>query len=116
MLASCDFSLRTANQEKIAFYRRNLRALLAALGDTADPAITWNSPSGGFSPSSTCPSAPTRSCSRSPRGTTALWTPMSFFYLNGGGSQAIRLCSALTPGQVDEGVGRLAKLIADVRS
>jgi (S)-3,5-dihydroxyphenylglycine transaminase len=42
---------------------------------------------------------------------------MRFFYLDGGGSHAIRLsCSALAPGQVDEGVRRLAALIADVRS
>jgi (S)-3,5-dihydroxyphenylglycine transaminase len=46
-----------------------------------------------------------------------LWTPMSFFYLNGGGRHAIRLsCSALVPDQIDEGVRRLAALIADVRS
>jgi (S)-3,5-dihydroxyphenylglycine transaminase len=42
---------------------------------------------------------------------------MSFFYLDGGGSHAIRLsCSALTPVQVDEGVRRVAALIADARS
>jgi (S)-3,5-dihydroxyphenylglycine transaminase len=42
---------------------------------------------------------------------------MSFFYLNGGGSHAIRLsCSALQADQIDEGVRRLAVLIADVRS
>jgi (S)-3,5-dihydroxyphenylglycine transaminase len=41
---------------------------------------------------------------------------MSFFYLAGGGSHAIRLsCSALTPGQIGEGVRRLAALIAAVR-
>jgi (S)-3,5-dihydroxyphenylglycine transaminase len=49
VLVSCGYSLRAANQQKIAFYRRNLRALLAALGrHFRDPAITWNSPSGGF--------------------------------------------------------------------
>jgi DNA-binding transcriptional MocR family regulator len=42
---------------------------------------------------------------------------MSFFYLDGGGGQGIRLsCSALETGQIDEGVRRLATLIADVRS
>jgi (S)-3,5-dihydroxyphenylglycine transaminase len=46
-----------------------------------------------------------------------LWTPMSFFYLDGGGSHAIRLsCSALAADQIDEGVRRLAALIADARS
>jgi (S)-3,5-dihydroxyphenylglycine transaminase len=39
---------------------------------------------------------------------------MSFFYLDGGGSHAIRLsCSALATDQIDEGVRRLAALIAD---
>jgi (S)-3,5-dihydroxyphenylglycine transaminase len=40
---------------------------------------------------------------------------MSFFYLGGGGSHAIRLsCSALPTDQIDVGVRRLAALIADV--
>jgi (S)-3,5-dihydroxyphenylglycine transaminase len=46
-----------------------------------------------------------------------LWTPMSFFYLDGGGGRAIWLsCSALATDQIDEGVRRLAALIADARS
>ena len=50
VLVSCGYSLRAANQEKISFYRRNMAALLAALErHFADcPAITWNTPSGGF--------------------------------------------------------------------
>ncbi len=43
-----------------------------------------------------------------------LWTPMSFFYVDGGGTHAIRLsCSALEPALIEEGVTRLAALIAD---
>jgi (S)-3,5-dihydroxyphenylglycine transaminase len=46
-----------------------------------------------------------------------LWTPMSFFRLNGGGGHAIRLsCSALQAGQIDEGVLRLAALVCGARS
>jgi (S)-3,5-dihydroxyphenylglycine transaminase len=42
-----------------------------------------------------------------------LWTPMRFFYLNGGGDRAIRLsCSALEPDRIDEGVRRLDALLA----
>jgi (S)-3,5-dihydroxyphenylglycine transaminase len=42
---------------------------------------------------------------------------MSFFYLDGGGGRAIWLsCSALATDQIDEGVRRLAALIADARS
>jgi (S)-3,5-dihydroxyphenylglycine transaminase len=119
VLVSCGYSLRAANQEKIAFYRRNLRALLAALArHFRDPAITWNSPSGGFFAVMSVPiRADEKLLELSARDYGVLWTPMSFFYLNGGGRHAIRLsCSALVPDQIDEGVRRLAALIADVRS
>jgi (S)-3,5-dihydroxyphenylglycine transaminase len=126
VLVSCGYSLRTANQEKIAFYRRNLRALLAALkrhfGD-GGPAISWNSPSGGFFAVLDVPvRADEKLLELSARDYGVLWTPMSFFYLDGGtrrggGGHAIRLsCSALPTDQIDEGVRRLAALITDVRS
>jgi DNA-binding transcriptional MocR family regulator len=42
-----------------------------------------------------------------------LWTPMSFFYPDGGGETAIRLaCSALGPADIREGVRRLAEFVA----
>jgi (S)-3,5-dihydroxyphenylglycine transaminase len=119
VLASCGCSLRAANQEKIAFYRRNLRALLAALErHFHDPAITWNSPSGGFFAVLSVPVlADEKLLELSARDYGVLWTPMSFFYLAGGGRHAIRLsCSALATDQVNEGVRRLAALIANVRS
>jgi (S)-3,5-dihydroxyphenylglycine transaminase len=119
VLVSCGYSLRAANQEKISFYRRNLAALLAALErHFADPAITWNTPSGGFFAVLRVPvRADEKLLEVSARDYGVLWTPMSFFYTRGGGSHAIRLsCSALTTGQLEEGVGRLAALIADARS
>jgi (S)-3,5-dihydroxyphenylglycine transaminase len=119
VLVSCGYSLRAANCEKIAFYRRNLRALLAALErHFSDPAITWNAPSGGFfAVLDAGVRADEKLLERSARDYGVLWTPMSFFYTGGGGSHAIRLsCSALTADQIDEGVRRLAVLIADVRS
>lgn len=119
VLASCDCRLREANREKIAFYRRNLRTLLTALGrHFSDSAITWNSPHGGFFVVLDVPiRADEKLLEVSARDYGVLWTPMSFFYLNGGGSHAIRLsCSALATDQIDEGVRRLAALIADVRS
>jgi len=118
VLVDAEFSLRAANREKIAFYRRNLRALLAALErHFSDPEITWNSPGGGFFAVLDVPvRADEKLLELSARDYGVLWTPMSFFYLNGGG-HAIRLsCSALAAGQIDEGVRRLAALIADVRS
>jgi (S)-3,5-dihydroxyphenylglycine transaminase len=93
--------------------------LLAALErHFDDPVITWNSPSGGFFAVMDVPvRADEKLLELSARDYGVLWTPMSFFYLNGGGSHAIRLsCSALVPDQIDEGVRRLATLITDVRS
>jgi (S)-3,5-dihydroxyphenylglycine transaminase len=120
VLVSCGYSLRAANREKIAFYRQNLRTLLAALERhfSDDPAITWNSPSGGFFAVMDVPvRADEKLLELSARDYGVLWTPMSFFYMNGGGTNAIRLsCSALVTGQIDEGVRRLAALITDVRA
>jgi (S)-3,5-dihydroxyphenylglycine transaminase len=118
VLVSCGYSLREANRSKTAFYRANLRALLAALSrHFDDPLISWNSPSGGFFAVLDVPvRADEKLLELSARDYGVLWTPMSFFYLSGGGSHAIRLsCSALATGQIDEGVRRLAALIADVR-
>jgi (S)-3,5-dihydroxyphenylglycine transaminase len=119
VLVSCGYSLRAANREKTAFYRRNLRTLLAALErEFSDPAITWNSPGGGFFAVLNVPvRADEKLLELSARDYGVLWTPMSFFYLEGGGSHAIRLsCSALTPDRIEEGVRRLAALIASARS
>ncbi len=119
VLVSCGYSLLAANREKIAFYRRNLRALLTALErHFSGQAVTWNTPSGGFFAVLAVPVlADEKLLERSARDYGVLWTPMSFFYLDGGGSHAIRLsCSALATDQIDEGVRRVAALIADVRS
>jgi (S)-3,5-dihydroxyphenylglycine transaminase len=119
VLVSCGYSLRAANREKITFYRRNLTVLLAALErNFSDPAITWNSPRGGFFAVLDVPvRADEKLLELSARDYGVLWTPMSFFYLDGGGSHAIRLsCSALTPDQIDEGVRRLAALITGAAS
>jgi (S)-3,5-dihydroxyphenylglycine transaminase len=119
VLVSSGYSLRAANREKITFYRRNLRALLTALErHFSDPAFSWNSPGGGFFAVLDVPvRADEKLLELSARDYGVLWTPMSFFYLDGGGAQAIRLsCSALRPEQIDEGVRRLAALIADIRT
>ena len=80
--------------------------------------ITWNTPSGGFFAVLNVPvRADEKLLELSARDYGVLWTPMSFFYTGGGGSHAIRLsCSALATEQVDEGVRRLAALVADVTS
>jgi (S)-3,5-dihydroxyphenylglycine transaminase len=114
MLIDCGFSLRTANQAKIAFYRQNLATLLAALRRRfAGTPVRWNSPSGGFFVVVDVPvdaSEELLEISAAEHG--VLWTPMRFFYIGGGGERAIRLsCSALEPERIDEGVRRLAGLL-----
>ncbi len=121
LLVDCDCSLRTANREKIAFYRQNLKTLLAAL-DRYFPSpardergIRWNVPSGGFFAVVDAPvQADEKLLETSAREYGVLWTPMSFFYPDGAGANSLRLASSyLEPAQIDEGVRRLARLIAD---
>jgi (S)-3,5-dihydroxyphenylglycine transaminase len=117
VLVESEYSLRTANRSKTEFYRRNMRALLAALeqefGD--DPRMTWNEPSGGFFAVLNVPfTADEALVEVSARDYGVLWTPMGFFYGAGGGERAIRLsCSALEPPRIEEGVRRLGKLVRD---
>ncbi|GAA1743309.1 PLP-dependent aminotransferase family protein [Luedemannella helvata] len=119
MLVLAGGSLRAANHDKIAFYRRNLRALLDAL-DRHLPAplrerygLSWNVPDGGFFAVLDTPlPADEALVERSAREHGVLWTPMSFFYADGAPSGAIRLsCSWLEPDRIDEGVRRLAAFV-----
>ena len=122
MLVDCGYSLRAANQDKIAFYRQNLRALLDAL-DRYFPAparalsdIRWNVPTGGFFAVLDVPGvrADEKLLETSAREYGVLWTPMSFFYADGGGTHAIRLsCSWLETDRIGEGVRRLSRLLDD---
>lgn len=119
MLIDADCSLRAANRDKIEVYRRNLTVLLAALEEHF-PApvrdrlgVRWKAPAGGFF---TVVEVPMRATVKllevSAREYGVLWTPMSFFYSDGGGEQSIRLSySALEPEQIEEGVRRFAALV-----
>jgi (S)-3,5-dihydroxyphenylglycine transaminase len=117
VLVESEFSLRAANRAKTEFYRRNMRALLAAVeqefGD--DGQVTWNAPNGGFFAVLNVPfTADEALVEVSARDYGVLWTPMEFFYGAGGGENAIRLsCSALEPPRIEEGVRRLGKLVRD---
>jgi (S)-3,5-dihydroxyphenylglycine transaminase len=119
ILVESECSLREFNREKIAFYRRNMTHLLAALDRNFPPdsGVTWNSPAGGIFAVVDVPLAADEKLLEISAGQYGvLWTPMRFFYLNGGGTHAMRLaCAVLSPEQIDEGVRRLATLIADHR-
>jgi (S)-3,5-dihydroxyphenylglycine transaminase len=112
-------SLRAANADKRAFYRRNLDVLQEALA-TAFPAgsgVRWNRPDGGFfAVLEVGVPADEKLLELSAREYGVLWTPMSYFYGGAGGTHALRVSiSALEPPTIVEGVRRLARLIADVR-
>jgi len=120
MLVESGCSLRAANRAKIDFYRKSLRALLDSL-DECFPAnvraahrIRWNVPTGGFFAVLDVPvRADEDLLEISAREYGVLWTPMSFFYTDGGGAHAIRLsCSWLEPVHIAEGVRRVARLIS----
>lgn len=120
LLVESGCSLRAAARDKIAFYRRNLRTLLGALdecfpeSERADRGISWNVPNGGFfAVLDVAVRADEKLLELSAERYGVLWTPMGFFYQDGG-SHAIRLsCSALEPDRIVAGVERLAALLAD---
>lgn len=121
MLVEARSSLRAANHEKILFYRQNLRTMLAALDEhfpepgRSAMGVDWNVPGGGFFAVLQVPiRADETLLEISAREYGVLWTPMAFFYTDGGGTHAIRLsCSWLEPTDINEGVRRLARLIAE---
>ncbi|WP_326695962.1 PLP-dependent aminotransferase family protein [Streptomyces sp. NBC_01754] len=118
LLLESGCSLRAASRDKSAFYRRNLRTLLRALEehfpDTAGRRVRWTVPSGGFFVVLEVPvPADEKLLELSAERYGVLWTPMRFFYADGG-THALRLSSsALEPGRIGEGVARLARLLAD---
>ncbi|MET9677970.1 PLP-dependent aminotransferase family protein [Streptomyces sp. NPDC006482] len=119
LLVESGCRLREANAEAIAFYRSNLDTLLGEL-DRHFPAgrrealgIDWNEPDGGFFLVVNVPfRADHKALERSAREFGVLWTPMSDFYLDGGGVRQLRLsCSALLPEGIVDGIARLAAFI-----
>lgn len=121
VLVESDCSLRAANQDKIAFYRRNLRTLVTALEDHFPQAerdrhgVRWNVPGGGFFVVVDVPfPADKKMLEISADRYGVLWTPMSFFYQSGGHHELRLSCSYLEPGRIREGVRRLSRLIDEM--
>ncbi|WP_432898064.1 aminotransferase class I/II-fold pyridoxal phosphate-dependent enzyme [Micromonospora matsumotoense] len=75
--------------------------------------VRWNAPAGGFFLSLEVPfPADEAALARSAEEFGVIWTPMSYFYPDGGGETNIRLSvSYLSPEQLEEGVARLARFI-----
>lgn len=109
--------LREAAAPMIEFYRRNLAIMcdeLARRFPSSGP-MSWERPLGGFFAVLEVPfTADEAALERSARDYGVLWTPMSAFFPSGGGSRRLRLsCSYLEPGQIPEGIDRLAAFIDD---
>jgi (S)-3,5-dihydroxyphenylglycine transaminase len=121
LLVSNGCRLRAANEPTIRFYRENLQRLLDELdrllppGRRAELGIDWNTPDGGFFVLMTVPFvADEAAVERSGRDYGVLWTPMSPFYLDGGGRHQLRLsCSYVAPEQLADGVARLVAFLTD---
>jgi (S)-3,5-dihydroxyphenylglycine transaminase len=117
-----DGSLRALARAKATLYRRNLTHLLGALRrHVGAPAgrtdgVTWNEPDGGFFVRMRLPvEADPALLERSAGQYGVLWTPMRAYYVGDGGARELRLaCSYLSPGEIDEGAARLARLLTDV--
>lgn len=98
-------------------YRRRRDALLQALARHCPAGVTWTQPQGGFSLWLTLPHG-MNSQSLLPEAARegVLYTPGALFYADGGGGNHLRLSfSEIAPEWIDEGVRRLAKVIAAAR-
>jgi (S)-3,5-dihydroxyphenylglycine transaminase len=107
------------NVETSAYYADTMRATLRQLGECF-PAerrealgVRWNEPSGGFFLAVSVPfPADNAALARSARDFGVLWTPMSYFYPQGGGTHAIRLSTSyLSQDDIVDGIGRFAKFV-----
>jgi (S)-3,5-dihydroxyphenylglycine transaminase len=113
------FSLLRANARAADLYRRNMALIRRGLRDRfpdEDGPVRWNEPAGGFFLVLTVPfQADDALLEHSAREHRVLWTPMSHFYAaSPGGRRELRLsCSSLTPQDIETGLDRLAKFIAE---
>ncbi|MFF2751174.1 PLP-dependent aminotransferase family protein [Kitasatospora sp. NPDC058048] len=118
-LLGADGRLSVLNARAAEHYRRSMASTLAQLerrlpaGRRRELGVGWNRPEGGFFLTlRTGFRTGAAALERSARDFGVIWTPMEFFHPYGGGEQDIRLSiSCLTPGQVTEGVERLARFV-----
>jgi len=111
--------LSALNAGPAAHYGTSMRLVLEHLdrrlpaARRAELGVAWNRPTGGFFLSVEVPfAADNAALARSAEHFGVLWTPMSYFYPEGGGERGIRLSTSyLTAQDIEEGAGRLARFI-----
>jgi (S)-3,5-dihydroxyphenylglycine transaminase len=118
-LLACNGRVSELNTREAGYYAEAMRAALSQL-DRCFPAerraelgVRWNEPDGGFFLTMRVPfAADNAALVRSAEGFGVIWTPMSYFYPDGGGDSSIRLSvSYLTEEGIAEGMTRLAGFI-----
>ncbi|WP_283843993.1 aminotransferase class I/II-fold pyridoxal phosphate-dependent enzyme [Kitasatospora humi] len=119
MLLAAEGRTSELNTETAAYYGDAMRVTLEELAKQFPAAerealgVRWNEPSGGFFLSLTVPfRADNAALIRSAEEFGVIWTPMSYFYPDGGGEHAVRLSvSYLTHQEIADGAVRLAEFI-----
>ncbi|MFI6625024.1 aminotransferase class I/II-fold pyridoxal phosphate-dependent enzyme [Streptomyces sp. NPDC050528] len=107
------------NTDTAHYYGEAMRATLRQLdislpeAERAELGVRWNRPGGGFFLTVKVPFlADNAALARSAEEFGVIWTPMSYFYPQGGGERTLRLSvSYLTHADIDEGTARLAQFI-----
>ncbi|WP_347232845.1 aminotransferase class I/II-fold pyridoxal phosphate-dependent enzyme [Streptomyces silvensis] len=117
------FDLADANARARERYARNLDQVLDGLarrfrssaGAPHTAGIEWNTPTGGFFVVLTVPfTVDDDLLEHSARRYGVLWTPMCHFYSGAGGDRQLRLSvSLVTEDEIEEGLDRLAALVAE---
>jgi len=119
MLLASGERISDLNIETAHYYGEAMRTTLLQLerclpaGRRAALGVRWNRPSGGFFLTVRIPfRADNNALARSAQEFGVVWTPMSYFYPDGGGEESIRLSvSYLTQEQIVAGISRLARFI-----
>jgi (S)-3,5-dihydroxyphenylglycine transaminase len=119
MLLESGGRISQLNTDTAAHYGNAMRSTLREL-DRRFPAdhrvalgVRWNKPSGGFFLSVHVPfRADNAALARSAQDFGVIWTPMSYFYPQGGGEFDLRLSiSYLSQDEIVEGIARLSRFI-----
>jgi (S)-3,5-dihydroxyphenylglycine transaminase len=119
MLLAADGRTADINVDTSRYYGDAMQAILRELEaafpepERAKLGLRWNQPTGGFFLTMDVPfRADDSALERSAEEHGVIWTPMSYFYPQGGGANSIRLSiSYLTPSEISDGVKRLAGFI-----
>ncbi|MFC9248327.1 aminotransferase class I/II-fold pyridoxal phosphate-dependent enzyme [Streptomyces sp. NPDC057136] len=119
MLLSVDGRTSELNTRTAAYYGDAMRVTLRELDrcfpedDRSALGISWNEPDGGFFLAVTVPfRADNAALERSAEDFGVIWTPMSYFYPQGGGESSLRLSvSYLSHAEIADGVERLARFV-----